>query len=61
MHYLATIKMHYDSSSMMFPTEKEAKEWLDSQNNNLEHTTIVTIYDDKWNEIGSYVYTEGEE
>ena len=61
MKYLATIKQHYDSSSQTFKTEKEAISWLDSQNNNAEHTTIVTVYDDDWKEIDSYIHTQGEE
>ena len=61
MKYLATIKQHYDSSSRMFNSQKEAESWLDSQNNNAEHTTVVTIYDDNWKEVDSYVHTQGDE
>ena len=61
MKYLATIKQHYDTSSRSFDTEKEAQSWLDSQNNNAEHTTVITTYDDNWKEVESYVYTQGEE
>lgn len=61
MKYLATIKQHYDSSSRTFNSQKEAESWLDSQNNNAEHTTVVTIYDDNWKEVDSYVYTQGDE
>lgn len=57
MKYLATIQFKYGSSSMSFRTQKEAESWLDSQNNNLEHTSIITVYNDNWEEIDSYVYT----
>ena len=59
--YLATIKNFYDSTTMMFATEKEATQWLDENNNNLEHTTIISKYDDNWNLITSYEYTKGKE
>ena len=61
MKYLGTIKQHYDSSSRTFDTQKDAESWLDSQNNNAEHTTVVTIYDDNWEIVRSYIYTKGEE
>lgn len=60
MTYVGTIKFGQDTSSRSFKTDKEARTWLDSENNNLEHTTIITVYDDEWKEISSYVYTEGE-
>ena len=60
MHYLATIRYnHTDSFCQSFDTEKEAKEWLDSRNNNLEHPTTITKLDDKWNTVESFCYTEG--
>lgn len=61
MKYLATIKQYYDSSSKSFDDENKAKEWLDQQNNNAERTTTITIYDDNWKEIGSYIHTQGKE
>jgi len=57
MKYLATIKQTYESTSKIFDTQEKAEDWLDSQNNNLEHTTIVTVYDDQWHVIKSYEYT----
>ena len=59
--YLATIKLGADSSSQTFNTIHECKTWLDSQNNNLEHTTIISELDDKWNVIDWFYYTEGLE
>ena len=61
MKYLATIKLAYDSSSKSFNEQKEAESWLDSQNNNDEHTASVIIFDDSWKEIDSYIYTQGAE
>ena len=61
MKYLATIKCHYDSESRSFNKEEDAKSWLDSVNNNMEHTTTITILDDNWKVIGSYDYTLGKE
>jgi len=63
MKYLATIKLAYDTSSQTFDTQKEAEQWLDSQNNNNQHTAIVTIYDNSegWIMKDWYVYNQGEE
>jgi hypothetical protein len=59
MKYLATIKLGEDSFSKSFDAEQDAQNWLDEQNNNLEHTTKIDIMDNKWNLIDSYMYTEG--
>ena len=56
--YLATIKHYYDSTTIMFKTQKEAEQWLDENSRN--YKAIVTIYDDNWEKIDSYVYKEGE-
>ena len=61
MKYLATIKGYYDSESRMFPTEKAAQQWLDENNNNLEKTTIIEMFNDSWEKIDRYIYTEGTE
>lgn len=58
MKYLATIKKEYDSSSMSFNSIFEAERWLDENNKNMEHLTYIEEYDDSWNKIGSFVYTE---
>ena len=60
MHYVATVKLEQDSYSMSFNTEKQAQDWLDSQNNNLNYKTIITKYDKNWKEIESIEYTKGE-
>lgn len=58
MKYIGII--HYDGSSrsQMFHTEKDAKDWLDSINNNAEYRTVIDMYDDKWNLVDGYIYTE---
>ena len=61
MRYLATIKLGEDSSSKTFDTIKQAKDWLDSQNNNLEHTTIISELDKNWHIVDWFYYTEGLE
>jgi len=61
MRYLATIKLGTDSSSKTFDTIKEAKDWLDSQNNNLEHTTIISELDKSWHIVDWFYYTKGAE
>lgn len=61
MKFLATIKFGEDSSSQTFDTIRKAKNWLDSQNNNLEHTTIISELDNKWNVVDWFYYTEGAE
>ena len=60
MKYLATIKKYYDSTSMMFPSLAKAEQWLDENNNNLENTTIIEEYDDNWNKVGSFIYTDAK-
>ena len=60
MHYLATIINEYDRTTMMFKSISKAEEWLDQNNNNLEHTTLIEEYDDNWNKIGGVVYTEAK-
>ncbi len=61
MRYLATIKLGTDSSSKTFDTIKAAKDWLDSQNNNLEHTTIISELDKSWHIVDWFYYTKGAE
>ena len=61
MRYLATIKLGKESSSQTFSDIHSAKEWLDNQNNNLEHTTIISEVNDKWQIVDWFYYTEGVE
>lgn len=60
MKYLATVKKEYDSSSMMFSSMSAAERWLDENNNNMEHLTFIEEYDDNWNKVSSFVYTESK-
>ena len=61
MKYIATIKFGENSSSMSFNNIGAAKDWLDSQNNNGEHTATISEVDDKWNVVDWFYYTKGEE
>ena len=60
MKYLATIKYGTDSWSQSFDTEEEAIQWIDENNNNLEHTAII----DEINGglvVNGYLYNKGIE
>lgn len=58
MKYVATIKYSStDGFSKFFDEETEAQKWLDSQNNNAEYKTTIDTYDDNWNYIDGYTYT----
>ena len=61
MNYLAVIKRFYDTESRSFKTTSAAEQWLDSVNANLEHLTYIDEYNDKWEKVGSYIYTQGKE
>ena len=58
-HYLATIKRHYDSESKTFDTIADAEQWLDENNNNHENVTFIDEYDNNWWKVGGFIYTEG--
>ena len=36
----------------------EAEQWLDSNNNNNEHITIIETYDETGRKVDGFVYTE---
>lgn len=61
MRYIATIVYKDGSSSKLFSKQKDAENWLDSENNNLENETYVTVYDDhgfgEWKLVETYPYT----
>ena len=61
MRYLATIKYGADSWSQLFNTADEAEQWLDENNNNLEHTAVVDELDDNGKIVDGYVYNKGLE
>ena len=64
MRYLATVVYEDGSTTKLFAKKEDAEGWLDSENNNLEHTTTVTVYDDTtqdvWKITETYIYTQGE-
>ena len=59
MKYIATILFADGSMSKTCSTAAEAQQWLDENNNNLEHTTIIDEYDNNWWKVGGYIYTQG--
>ena len=61
MKYLATIKFGEDASAQTFDDIKSAKNWLDSQNNNLEHTTTIAELNEEWIIVDWFYYTIGSE
>jgi len=58
MKYLATIINGYNRSTMLFTSITKAEQWLDENNINFENTTMIEEYDDNWNKIGGFIYTE---
>ena len=60
MTYLATIRYKENRHSETFPTIVEAEHWLDSMNTNCENTTIIETYDENWNKIDGFFYTEAK-
>lgn len=58
MKYLATIHYAEGSHSMMFQRMADAETWIDQNNNNLENTAYIDEYDDNWQKVGSFMYTE---
>lgn len=58
MKYLATIITGIDTFSMTFDTVKDAMNWLDQNNNNGELTTTIEEYNDKWEKVDGFFYTE---
>lgn len=61
MKYLAIILLGSETYSQSFNTTLDAMNWLDSNNNNGELTTIIEEYNDKWQKTGSYFYTRSKE
>jgi len=61
MKYLATVLTGIETYSRSFNTVMEAERWLDEHNNNGEYTTIIDEYNDKWEKIDGFFYTEAKE
>ena len=58
MKYIATIITGKERRSREFPTMFDAAQWLDSENNNLDATTIIETFDEAGNKKDGFLYTE---
>ena len=58
MTYRATIIANGNRISRDFPTLFDAAYWLDSENNNLDTTTIIETFDEAGNKKDGFFYTE---
>ena len=57
MKYKATIFLPTGSRSKVFDNTVDAAHWLDSENNNLENTTMIEAFDDNGKKKDGYFYT----
>ena len=60
MKYLATIKKGYNSSAMSFPTLKQAEQWLDENYKDPESTMYIEEFNDDWEKINGFAYTQNK-
>ena len=58
MQYVATIFLDMGSRSAAFSTIQQAAEWLDAENKNHEHTSMIETYDDNGRKKDGFFYTE---
>lgn len=58
MKYRATIIIGGNRITKEFPTMFEAAQWLDSENNNLDATTIIETFDEAGKKTDGFFYTE---
>lgn len=58
MKYKATIFSNGIRTSKEFSTMIEAAQWLDSENNNLDATTMIETFDEAGNKKDGFFYTE---
>lgn len=58
MIYKATIIVGVYRTERVFSNMYEAAQWLDSENNNLEATTIIETFDEAGNKKDGFFYTE---
>ena len=61
MKYMATILFPHGRLSDVFPTVGDAEQWLDSQNNNAEYTTIIDELDENGKVVDGFFYTRAAE
>lgn len=57
--YRAVLLTGGDSISKIFYSTVDAENWLDSQNNNMEHTSYVQELDPNYRVLDWYYYTQG--
>ena len=57
MKYKATIFLPTGAKSNIFNSQVEAAQWLDSENNNLDNTTMIEELDDNGKKKDGYFYT----
>ena len=57
MKYKATIFLPTGSKSEIFDSQVAAAQWLDSENNNLESTTMIEELDNSGKKKDGYFYT----
>ncbi len=57
MKYIAILIMPSGRISDRFPTIAQAEQWLDSQNNNHECTTVIGEVDENDRIVDSFIYT----
>ena len=60
MTYLATIKYPHTTHSMLFKSITEAEQWLDSKNNNMQYTTLIEEFNERWEKVSGFFYTEAK-
>ena len=58
MRYRATIILNGIQHTKEFPTMFDAAQWLDSQNNNLDATTMIETFDETGRKTDGFLYTE---
>ena len=58
MIYKATIIINGSKFAKEFNTLSEAAQWLDSENNNLEATTLIETYDEAGRKKDGFFYSE---
>lgn len=58
MKYRATIIIGGNKKSKEFPTMFEAAQWLDSENNNFDATTMIETFNEAGIKTDGFFYTE---
>lgn len=58
MQYIATIFFDNGAKSASFSSIQLAAEWIDSENNNHEFTSMIETYDENGKKKDGFFYTE---